>query len=59
MVSPIVTELPRNLEPAGDDTFVRDLDARTVPRRPTERWFERGPAGHSDRRRQAPERFET
>ncbi len=26
MLWPTVTELPRHLEPTGDDTFVRDLD---------------------------------
>ena len=35
MLWPTVTELPRHLEPSGDDTFVRDLDERTEPRRST------------------------
>ena len=29
----VVTEIPRNLEPAGEDTFVQDLNRRTAPRR--------------------------
>ena len=33
MLWPKVTELPRRLEPATRDTFVRDLDARSLPRR--------------------------
>jgi hypothetical protein len=31
MVSPTVTELPRKPEPAGPDTFIRDLNDRTTP----------------------------
>ena len=37
MLWPTVTELPRHLEPTGDDTFVRDLDERTEPGRPPTR----------------------
>ena len=34
MVWPRVTELPRNLEPTGEDPFVRDLDERDSRARP-------------------------